>query len=133
MTPADGISASLRRAYRMTRYEAAGVTVRIGVRSAAFDNLLRHHRCRAAVFISADNPRSKRMPPAWNRRMLTRLRETARRRSVLPARGTWQAWQEAHLLVLGDPRPALRLARMFRQNAVVIVRLHQGPRIILAV
>src|SRR5690242_16535055 len=111
VTATEGLPDSLRRAYRMTHYEAAGVGVRIGRRSAAFDRLLRCHRCRVASFISADNPRSRRMPPAWNRRQQARLLQAARRRPNLPATGAWRGWTEAHLLVFGDPRPALRLAR----------------------
>ena len=123
------LSPRLLIAYRLTTYEAAGATVRPGRRSAAFDEVLLRHHSRTATFISADNPHSRRMPSGWNHRMRQSLHAAARRLRVMPARGVLRGWEEAHLLVLGDPRPAIRLARRYRQNAVVIVRRHESASI----
>jgi Protein of unknown function (DUF3293) len=133
VSPPDGTPPALLRAYRMTSYAVDGVVVRPGRRSAGFDRLLRRSRCRTATFIAADNPFSRRMPPGWNRRMQHRLRCAARRHAVLAATGSWRGWREAHLLLFGDPRPALRLARIFRQRAVVVVRLNQPAAVVLIV
>jgi hypothetical protein len=119
------------RAYRLTRYEAAGVHVHIGRRSKAADRLLRAHGARSAVFITAYNPFSRVMPPEWNQRMQTRLRHGLGRRQVLSGRGTLGRWSEAHVLVFGDPRPILRLARLYRQNGIVIVRHLQAARLVI--
>jgi hypothetical protein len=119
----------LLRAYRNTCYEAAGVQIRIGVYSAAIDRLLLTHGARAGVLITAYNPLSRLMPLPWNLRMQARLLQALRRRRILPARGFLGQWSEAHLLVFGDARPVRRLARRYRQYAVVIVCLGQPPRL----
>lgn len=124
------MSPRLLRAYRMTVYEADGIAVRPGRRCGAADRMLAQHGCRSATFIGADNPCSRRHPAGWNRRARLRLDQAARRCRTLPATGSWRGWQEAHLLVLGDPRRAIRLARRFRQAAVVIIRLRQAARIV---
>jgi hypothetical protein len=120
---------ALLRAYRQTRYEAAGITVRVGRRSVAMDRLLLARGAPAAVFITAYNPRSRPMQAGWNRRMQAHLRRALRRRSMLAASGRWRGWCEAHLLVFADPRPMRYLARRYRQNAIVIVRLRQPAQL----
>ncbi len=127
---AEALPARLLRAYRRTHYEAEGASVYPGRRAPAIDRLLRRHGVRGATFIASDNPYSCRMPDGWNRRMQTCLSAAARRYATLPATGSWRGWQEQHLLLLGDPRPAIRLARRFRQNAVVVVRAGQPARLI---
>ncbi len=117
--------ASLGTLYRHTRYEAGGAVARIGRRSAAMDRLLVAARARQAVFVTAWNPFSRRMPPGWNIRMQARLAEALRRERTLPARGWLRTWSEDHLLVLAGHRRVAVLARRFRQNAIVISRLRQ--------
>jgi hypothetical protein len=108
----------MRAAYLRTDYEAAGVVVRIGRRSAAMDALLRGRR---AAFVTAWNPMSRRTPIGWNERMLTRMREAARGRLIAEGWGSARGWAERHLLVAGDPRWIVTLARRFRQAAIVVV------------
>jgi hypothetical protein len=117
----------LLRAYRLTRYRAAGHAIRIDrlVPDALFDRLA----VRAAVVLTAWNPRSRRMPEGWNRRMQQRLRQWLRRRVVVEAEGSLHRWHEAMLLVAGDVRPAIRLAARFRQRGVVILRRGQKARL----
>ena len=125
---------ALHRAYTRTRYEAGGVVVRIGQRSTAMDALLDAHRVRSAGFVTAWNPFSRRMPRGWNERMLGRLREAARRRRRVLAEG-WGSgggWAERHLLVAGDARWLARLARRFRQNALVVVARGRPARLQMA-
>jgi hypothetical protein len=122
---------ALLRAYQQTSYEAGGIKVHIGQRSAAADQLLLAHGARSAVFITAYNPLSRRMPPQWNQRMLTHLRHALGRRPVLWGRGTAGHWSEAHLLVFGDPRPIYRLARHYRQYGIVIVQHGQPARLVV--
>jgi hypothetical protein len=122
--------AALSRAYRLTRYEAAGIEVLIGRRSVAMDRLLAAHRCRSGVLVTAWNPFSRRMPDGWNRRMQTRLAQVARRWPQAPGEGRWRRWREVHLLLFAASAPALRLARLFRQNAVVIVRIGHPARLV---
>lgn len=120
---------ALLRAYRNTCYEADGIQIRVGRRSAATDRLLLTYGARTGVLITAYNPFSRLMPLAWNHRMQARLLQALRRHRILPARGLLGRWSEAHLMVFGDPRPLRRLARRYRQNAIVIVRLRQPPRL----
>jgi hypothetical protein len=110
----------LLRAYRDTTYRADGIPVRILRRcpDALFDRM----NARTAVFLTAWNPLSRRMPDGWNRRMQARLRLCLLRFVVLEAEGTLRRWREAMLLVAGDPQPLIRLAARFRQRAVVILR-----------
>jgi len=112
----------LLRAYRQTRYEAAGIPVFVGRRSRGMDALLRRHGSRAGVFVTAWNPYSRLMPTAWNNRQQRALLARLRRRIAIQADGGWRGWHEAHALVLAAPPMVIRLARSFRQNAVVAVR-----------
>jgi hypothetical protein len=117
-------------AYRLTRYQAGGAAIRIGRQSPAMDRLLVARRIRTATLITAYNPFSRRKPAGWNRRMQARLLEALRRQIVLPGHGTWRNWCEAHCCILGDARLAVRFARIFRQNAVVIVDRGRRARLV---
>ncbi len=102
------------RAFRETRYEAAGIIVRTGRRSDLPLN-------GPAAFITAWNPHSRRMPPGWNARMQARLRAAVRGRVIAEGWGRGRSWAEHHLLVAGDKRRLGVLARRFRQHAIVLV------------
>ncbi len=116
------MTARLLRAYRRSGYEAAGAVARIGQRSADVDALLRRLGVRQGGFVTAWNPMSRRMPAGWNARALVRLRQAARRLPMAAGQGGDACWREAHLLLGGDPRRVLVLARRFRQRAIVVVR-----------
>ncbi len=119
------VPASLLRAYRDTLYLADDAAVFVGRRSAAMDRLLRRHGTRSGVFLTAWNPMSRPMPMGWNMRMQSRLAQHLRRIPCLPAVGVGRCWREAHVLVLANPLLVCRLARRFRQRAVLIVRAGQ--------
>lgn len=124
------IPTRLARGWRITVYEAAGASVRLGRRSAAVDALLK--AARQGAFIGAWNPMSRAMPRGWNDRALARLRRVAR----MPfAEGAGHAarprWSEDHLLVLGDIRRIAVLARRFRQHAILRVRLRAPSRLLV--
>jgi hypothetical protein len=125
------IRPGLLRAYRNTVYRVGDAEIRIGRRSAEMDRLLRTHHVRIASLLSADNPYSVRMPNGRNRRMRHRLKERIRGRIVLFATGQWKNWTERHFLLFGDPRPTIKLAYHFRQNAIVIVRLRQPAHLLI--
>jgi len=121
----------MRAAYARTDYEAGGIATRIGRRSAALDALLRRQRTRQAGFVTAWNPFSRAMPRGWNDRMLARLREAARGHVLAEGWGRGRGWAEQHLLLAGDPRWIARLARRFRQHALVMVAPGRPARIVL--
>jgi hypothetical protein len=122
---------ALLRAYYATSYVVDGVEVRLARRSPGMDALLRSRGVRQAAFITANNPYSRPMPPGWNRRMQAHLVQALRRRPILAAIGSWRNWTEAHLVVFGDPRPVVRLARRFRQNGIVIARQEHPAQLLL--
>lgn len=121
----------LLAAYRRTDYEAGGAVARIGRRSAAVDGLLRRLGAREGAFVTAWNPCSRRMPPGWNARMMARLRAASRRLPSAEGEGRGRGWSERHLLLAADPRRAAVLARRFRQNAMVAVRVGAPARLVL--
>lgn len=123
------ISARLLHAYLSTRYKAGGVAVRVGCRNRGMDALLADLAARSAVFVTAWNPMSRRRPDGWNRRMQLRLSERLRRYRTLSASGSLRRWQEEHLLVVADPRPVTRLARLFHQRGQVVIRRGQPARL----
>lgn len=125
------LTPALLRAYRGTCYKVAGVQVTIGRRSQAMDALLSSHGAREAAFVTAYNPFSRLMPIGWNRRMQDRLAQAVRRRPVLAGMGQWRGWSEAHLVVICRSGHARLLARRFRQNGIVIVRLGQPARLLV--
>ena len=84
--------------------------------------LLRCARNDSWAFITAWNPCSHRMPDGWNHRMQQRLRERLRRHQTAPAESVLRNWREDMLFVRADPRQVLRLARLFRQRAIVALR-----------
>ena len=127
---------ALRAAFRRTGYEAGGIVVRIGRRSAAMDALLRRRGARAAGFVTAWNPFSRPMPPGWNRRLQAKLRQAARGAVLAEGWGRGRSggrgWAEHHLLLAGDPRRITVLARRFRQHAVVTVSPGRPARLLWA-
>jgi hypothetical protein len=130
MTPADpAIPPRLLRTYRQTDYRTCGFRLRIGHRAP--DALFARIGAHVAVLVTAWHPRSRRMPPAWNRRMQRRLRQRLRRFAVVEAQGALRRWCEAMLLVSAEPRPVIRLARQFRQHGVVVLRRGQAARLVL--
>jgi hypothetical protein len=118
-------------AYRRTRYAVDDVGVRIGRGSRAMDAWLARHDARVGVFVTAWNPRSRRMPAGWNARMQHRLRERLRRGACFAAAGAGRCWREEHLLVLAAPAWVIRLAARFRQLGVVVVRTGHPARLVM--
>lgn len=121
----------LLRAYRATSYIAETAVARIGRRSAGVDALLTRMGARTGVFVTAWNPLSHSTPTGRNHRMQRCLSQRLRRSVHLPAEGSLHRWHEAHLFVAANPRPMLRLARVFRQRGVVVVARRQAARLVL--
>ena len=119
----------LRRAYGATAYRAAGAAFRIGRRSQMLDGLLDGLNAREAVLITAWNPRSRRLSAAGNARLMAQLHAALRRRPTYPAESGAGRWTEAQFLVACPAGWAAVVARRFRQNAIVVLRPGQAPRL----
>jgi Protein of unknown function (DUF3293) len=123
------ISAHLRLAYSATEYRVAGCSLRIGRRSPTVDGLLAGMGTREAILITACNPRSRRSSANRNARMMGRLHAMLRRRTVFPAESGAGRWLEAQFLAAAPEAWASVVARRFGQNAMVVLRPRQKPRL----
>ncbi|MCA3382126.1 MAG: DUF3293 domain-containing protein [Roseomonas sp.] len=123
-------SAKLARAYRASCYFAGEHVARTGQRAPALDALLRCWRMQEGVFIAAGNPFSRRMPAGWNARRHASLRERLRRLPYVEGRGGAKRWWEAHCFIGICAARGKRLARLFRQNAMVALRRGAKARLI---
>lgn len=127
---------ALLRGWRGTVFAAQGAEARLGRRSPGTDALLARFGVRGATILGAWNPisraASRRRNDAMHRDLLRRLRR-ARPGAIeavgRPARGPWPP--ERHVMLPGDGRPALRLARLFRQQAVLALRLRAPCRLLV--
>jgi len=126
-----GVWPRLLRAYRQTRYTAAGIDICIGRRNAAMDTWLADHGAQTGVLITAWNPRSRRMPHGWNVRMQRQLTEHLHRCMCVKADGRLRRWHEAQILVLSPQRPAERIAMRFRQRGIVVLQRRHPSRLII--
>jgi hypothetical protein len=127
------IDPELQTAYLRTAYWVEArpqpIALRVGERSLALDRVLARQRARQWAFITAWNPHSQLLAPWRNAARQNQLLQVLRRAGYrwLPALGEGDdpAWPpEPSVLVLGmSARDAVRLARRFGQNAVVVGRL----------
>lgn len=132
----------LHRAWRATVYEAGGIAVQVARdprqpalwrgRRVAVAALLDALGVRAAAFVTAWNPRSRRHPRGRNHRALRRLRQAVRHLPHLPGMGRAcrpRPWGEEHLLLGAAPGRCAVLARRFRQASILVVRRIGPPRL----
>ncbi len=115
------------QAYRRTIYRAGDVLVRVGRRSAGAEAWMARHGARQAGFITAWNPMSRAMPHRFNAANQARLRHDLRGHAVLDGEGRLGTWREAMLLTTA---PLMRLARRYRQAAVVLLRRGRPARLV---
>jgi hypothetical protein len=120
----------LSRAYRVSCYFAGVHAVRIGQGAPALDALLRCWRVPEGVFIAAGNPRSRRMPAGWNARRHALLRERLWGLPYTEGKGGARRWWEAHCFIGISVARGKRLARLFRQTAMVALRRGAKARLI---
>jgi len=120
----------LFRAYRASCYSAGSHAARIGQRAPALDALLRSWRVQEGVFIAAGNPFSRRIAEGWNARRHEALRERLRGLPYVEGQGGAKRWWEAHCFIGISAARGRRLARLFRQNAMVALRRGAKARLI---
>jgi hypothetical protein len=136
-----------RRAYEKADYVVFGapeIVLHIGERSAALDTLLTEANATSATFISSDNPNGELANEFENqagRRALETLLNASY--SWLPGEGRdpnagpdWEGeWPaEPSALVLDMPiEEAIRIGRVFSQNAIVYVEKGKPPELVVLV
>ncbi|MCA3287635.1 MAG: DUF3293 domain-containing protein [Roseomonas sp.] len=120
----------LLRAYRASCYFAGAHAARIGQRAPGLDALLGSWRAAEGVFIAAGNPFSRRMPAGWNAQRHAALRQRLRGLHYVEGQGGAKRWWEAHCFIGISATRGRRLARLFRQNAVVALRRRGRARLI---
>lgn len=134
------LAPQLLAAYRNAEYVVFGepqIVLRIGAANGALDALLQAHGAPGAAFISAANPRGRRIPERANRAAQLALAGAVRQAgfACYPGEGhdpsgAWRA--EPSLLVLGIMRAqAAELGRRFGQNAIVYARRGGAPELVL--
>ena len=123
-------SVKLERDYRASCYLAGAYVARIGRRAPALDALLRCWRAPEGVFIAAGNPFSRRMPQGWNARRHALLRERLRRLPYVEGKGGAKRWWEVHCFIGISAARGKRLARLFRQKAMVALKRRDKARLI---
>lgn len=133
-------SGSLLQSYLTTEYRVYGAatmerfTLRIGARHPRLATLQRRKRTCCSAFITAWNPHSRMRSRTLNQAAQRRLMRDLRQLHCKVIRGEGVAadgrWKEPSLLALGLKRnAALRLARRYGQNAVVVCNKHGVPRL----
>ena len=120
----------LFRAYRASCYFAGAHAARIGQRAPGLDALLGSWRAAEGVFIAAGNPFSRRMAEGWNARRHAALCERFRGLHYVEGRGGAKRWWEAHYFIGICEARGRKLARLFRQNAMVALRRGAKARLI---
>ena len=101
------------------------VDIRIGEQCSALDRLLESYGLREWAFVTASNPRSRRLPDRDNARRNAELKQSLRQAGWqilgglgMPPDNQWQP--EVSMLVLGiDREAAMKLALRWEQNAFV--------------
>lgn len=134
------VDPALDAAYRATTYvvvmpDGTELALRVGERSAPLDRLLAATGHDHWAFVTACNPRSRRLDDAQNTERMARLAKVVQARGLdtLPAAGRGEAgdWPaEPSLLVLGIEEPdAITLGRLFDQHAIVVGSRGEPPRL----
>ncbi len=142
MPPLIYLDPDLDRAYRRAHYRISGnhaeLELRVDQQDPALAALLARKGVETAALITACNPGSRVADPARNEAAQRALIETVDAAGLshlaseaLDPDGRWPA--EPGLLVLGIRRnAALRLARSFRQNAILWIDADATPALLWA-
>ena len=134
------LASRLRRAYARAHYvvlDTPPVVIRIGRPSTELDAVLAARGAGSAAFITAANPRSRRVGARANALAHRLLKRALARRSRawLDGEGRdpsarWPA--EASVLIVGASRREARaMGRRFRQNAIVYAQRGRPPELLV--
>jgi hypothetical protein len=119
----------LAKAFAASRYEVAGAVLRVGGRRGV-DALLARLRAREAALLTAWNPLGRRRPEGANRHAQRALDTALHHVATLPAASGLGAWREEMRAVALPWARALRLARRFRQAAILALRRGAPARLL---
>ncbi len=135
--PPELVSAYRGALYRIEAADGA-FTVRVGVAEPRLDRILSAHGVSVAALVTAHNPEGRRASDAANRAgeagLAARIAELGL--AWLPTagidpKGAWP--DEPGRLILGLERAeGIALARVFGQDALLVVRSGAGPELVMA-
>lgn len=120
---------ALRDAYLQTTYRVLAapeaIDIRIGQRNSMLDRLLRDNGVQDWAFVTASNPRSRRLPDHENAKRNAEMKHALQQDGWrlldgigLPCESGWQP--ENSVLILGiDRDAAMKVALRWEQNAIV--------------
>lgn len=107
--------------FRASTYRAGPVVARVGRRSPSAEAWLRARRLPCAAMLTAWNPMGRRRPDGWNARAQARLVASLRPWPREEGVSGTARWQEHNLMLGLPPRAARRLARRWRQAAILLL------------
>jgi hypothetical protein len=130
---------SLISAYQQTTYSLLDFdlpfSVRIGVPSVDADKFMACHKLGQLFFVTAENPSSKAWPDSQNLRFTGALMKSIIKRKFMcwPARAEPdENWPREHgFFISCSTQDAILLARLYEQNAIVIVPIGQPAALVL--
>ncbi|MGL4685495.1 MAG: DUF3293 domain-containing protein [Commensalibacter sp.] len=116
--------------YRKSTYIAGQVRTRIGRFPQGITEM---DRKKTWVMLSAYNPGGRLKVNGWNLRMMNALKERLSRYNFIEGEGRLGEHFEPLVMVAIAPAQGKKLARLFRQNAIVILRHQRQTRLIYLV
>lgn len=125
----DAFDAAYRATAYLLRDGFERVALRVGERSPALDRLLARRRAREGFILTADNPGSRRLPEAVNRRARLKLPPGPPTEAHADA-GDWPS--ERGVLAFVDERSARLLLGRLRQRACLRVARGRPPVLLYA-
>ncbi|QNT79537.1 DUF3293 domain-containing protein [Entomobacter blattae] len=125
-------SSEIRKVYAKSLYRAGPVLTRINRIPQGMENIEHGKSFLEWGMVSAYNPGGKRHPEGWNHRMFAHLQQELEKAGFVYYYGIGSLYnQEEPLFMVAVPRGRLyKLARKYRQNAVVLLQKGRRSRLV---
>lgn len=126
----------LIQAYKETDFNVyePKITIKVGQVNQELDLLLQSHNCITWAYITAWNPYSELTDDTTNEEKNNQLGNDLTEYILLAGEGVGsdQSWQpEKSFLILGIAlEEAIRIGKEYRQNAIVVGKIHEEPQLI---
>lgn len=130
---------SLISAYQQTTYWMLDFdrpfAVRVGQHSQSADQFMEAHGLEQLFFVTAENPSSKAWSDKWNLCFTDALMKSIMQKKIMcwPARAEPdENWPREHgFFISCSTKEAISLARLYEQNAIVMVPMGQPAALVL--